>query len=406
MGHRFGKLAALLGAGGLVLAACSSGSNNATANSGTSTSSSGGSGTTAALTVATFNPFSGSDASFGPTMKDGCDVAAMYINKAGGVLGHNINCTAVDTRGDPADAVPAANKMVATTSHLAMVIGPSSATAASTVPILNQAKVPMFADAGLAEFDQSKFNYFWRLVPPDAADGFAMSMEAQKLHYTRVALIYGSNVGATNAPAGVIAGVPALTMHLVYKAQITADQSSYESTVTSMLATHPQAILFEAGPRTSATFFSNLKSLGGLLPVIGPEAIYETAWTSAVSAVIGTSQLAKEVTIVEAYVDTTAPGNKVWTQGLSETKATKKTAKSQASDPFAIAMYDGTNLDALAMLEKKTTTRTVVNNAMLAIANGTTGAVTCDSFATCKKVPIQVFPAARAGSREAVGRRW
>src|SRR5579872_3337578 len=67
------------------------------------------------LTFASFNPFTGPDASFGPEMAAGCTTAAHTINKAGGVLGHQVNCITVDTRGDPADAVPAAQKMIATT---------------------------------------------------------------------------------------------------------------------------------------------------------------------------------------------------------------------------------------------------------------------------------------------------
>ncbi len=51
-------------------------------------------------------------------MAAGCIPAANLINQAGGVLGHQVQCIAVDTRGDPADAVPAAQKLIATTQNL------------------------------------------------------------------------------------------------------------------------------------------------------------------------------------------------------------------------------------------------------------------------------------------------
>src|SRR5258708_14836238 len=79
-----------------------------------------------AATVIAFNPFSGPDASFGPEMMAGCESAVKSVNSAGGVLGLKLRCLAVDTRGDPADAVPAANKMLATTSIVFGVIAPSS----------------------------------------------------------------------------------------------------------------------------------------------------------------------------------------------------------------------------------------------------------------------------------------
>src|SRR6202162_6656235 len=62
------------------------------------------------LTFASFNPFTGPDASFGPEMAAGCIPAANTMNQAGGVLGHPVQCIAVDTPGDPADAGPAAQK--------------------------------------------------------------------------------------------------------------------------------------------------------------------------------------------------------------------------------------------------------------------------------------------------------
>lgn len=193
MGRRIGKLVGLVGAAGLLLTACSSSPSSTGGTTATGKSSSGLAGVSGNLTIAVFNPFSGQDASFGPLMMSGCIPAVRLINKDGGIYGHDLNCTTVDTRGDPADAVPAANKLVATQSNLVMVIGPSSDTASATVPILNSAKIPMFPDAGNAEFDKSSFTYLWRLIPPDAADGYAQAIWAHKQGYTRAALIYASN---------------------------------------------------------------------------------------------------------------------------------------------------------------------------------------------------------------------
>ena len=48
-----------------------------------------------------------------------------------------LTCKSVDTRGDPADAVPAVNQMFASTPSLALVIGCTSDEAASVAPIIN-----------------------------------------------------------------------------------------------------------------------------------------------------------------------------------------------------------------------------------------------------------------------------
>jgi len=123
----------------LSVSACGSGS-------GSSSPSSSGGGRT--LNFVSFNPFSGPDANFGPEINSGCQSAVYQINKAGGVLGNKLNCVTVDTKGDPADAVPAATAMLATTSNLVGVLGPSSDEATATVPVIARSKIPMFGDTG------------------------------------------------------------------------------------------------------------------------------------------------------------------------------------------------------------------------------------------------------------------
>ena len=137
------------------------------------------------LTVADVAPFSGPDAALGPTYLASCYGATAAINAAGGVLGHPLTCKSVDTRGDPADAVPAVNQMFASTSSLALVIGCTSDEAASVVPIINAHKMAMFCMTGQSEFDSVHFPYFYRLVPPDLEESYAMVAIAQQLHYTQ-----------------------------------------------------------------------------------------------------------------------------------------------------------------------------------------------------------------------------
>ena len=124
-----GLAAAGLAAAGL--AACSSSSSSSAAAGGTAAASG------SSLVVADLAPFSGPDAALGPTYLVSCDGATQAINNAGGVLGHKLTCKGVDTRGDPADAVPATRQMFATTPNLALVIGCTSDEAASVVPVIN-----------------------------------------------------------------------------------------------------------------------------------------------------------------------------------------------------------------------------------------------------------------------------
>ena len=193
-------------AAGAALTACSSGTSShhspgdgpdhvehAAAGAG---ASAGASPTGSPLTVADVAPFSGPDAALGPTYLASCYGATAAINAAGGVLGHPLTCKSVDTRGDPADAVPAVNQMFASTSGLALVIGCTSDEAASVAPVINAHKMAMFCMTGQSEFDSVHFPYFFRLVPPDLEESYAMVAIAQQLHYTKIALAFGNDIGS------------------------------------------------------------------------------------------------------------------------------------------------------------------------------------------------------------------
>lgn len=134
------------------------------------------------INVGVIAPFSGSAAEFGTLLSAPCYAATDLINKAGGVLGHKLQCTSVDDTGDPADAVPNVTRAIGTISNFDMAAGLETNTAATTIPLVNQAKIPFVTAAGLTGYDKTKDKYFWRLTPADDANGAAMvAYAAQKL---------------------------------------------------------------------------------------------------------------------------------------------------------------------------------------------------------------------------------
>src|SRR5215467_11317911 len=225
----------------------------------------------ATLVVGEFNPFSGPDAVFGPEMVGGCIPAIRLINADGGVLGHHLSCVQEDTRGDPADAVPAARKMMATETSLIGVLGPSSDEALATVPLLNGGNVPMFADTGQAAFDRTHYAYFYRITPADDVKGYAMALWAHKAGYTRAAAIFGNDAGAQSDVPTLVRAFTKLGGTIVYNKPLALDQSSYRAEIENMLTAHPQVIFTEVDPQTGATFLSELQQLHGLIPVVGTE---------------------------------------------------------------------------------------------------------------------------------------
>lgn len=350
---------------------------------GASGGSSGGQAAAGPLVFAEFNPFSGPDAAFGPEMVVACDAATLLINSHGGVRGHKTTCKGFDTHGDPADAVAAANQMVATTSNLAGVVGPSSDEALATVPILDRAHIPMFADTGQAAFDHSTASYFWRISPADDVKGYAMAIWAHRLGYTRGVAVFGNDVGSQSDVPTLVHAFTALGGTIVSNQSIALQQPSYRTEVTSMLALHPQVIFTEEDPATAATYLSEVAQLnhGKLIPVVGTETTLEANWVQAVVRAIGGSLLKKYQVGVQPYAPPSGPAYASFRSALYASKATSKANLAvYSTDPYAMGYYDSVNLMALAMLAAKSTDPVKYNKFIPAVSNPGPGKVVVNTF--------------------------
>ena len=216
------------------------------------------------LLVGVVAPFTGADAALGPAYFAACLPAARAINSAGGVMGHQVSCQQFDTRGEPADAVPAANQMLASHSNLMAVVGCTSDEASSVVPIIDHAHIPMFCMTGQSEFNKSSFTYFHRLVPPDEFDAYAIVGSALDFnHYKKVAMVFGNDIGSQAFVKPAMTALQHLGATVTINQAIALGQSSYRTEVTAMLATHPDVIFTEALGPTDATYLAEVKQLNG-----------------------------------------------------------------------------------------------------------------------------------------------
>ncbi len=364
-GTRYKALAATA-ALGMLAAACGS---SASASGGSSSSGSGSGTSSGPLVVAGVIAITGSSSFEGSNQSGGIYPALYQINKAGGILGHQVVYKGVDTRGDPADALPAVQQMLATTKNLVMVAGPGTTSAPTIVPILNRAHIPMTAVAGESSYNTNTLPYFWRLFPPDSANGTAMALWAHQKGYTRVATVFGTDNGSQGDLPGVLASLKALHMNLVKEINITPDQPSYLSSVQQLMASNPQVIMTESDAATAGTFFGELKQLGGLKPIIGTEATFTAPWLTAVKGALGSAFTSIYTGLVQEPGRTTA--------ALTQFEAGVKAEKSKVSppwqsylnNPFSQTYYDGMITVALAMNAAKSTNPAVFNSYIAKVAN-------------------------------------
>ena len=367
------------------LAACSS-SSSSSSTSSSSTSSSVASGST--LTVADVAPFSGVDAALGPTYLVSCDGAVQAINNAGGVLGHKLACTSADTRGDPADAVPAVGSLIANTKGLALVIGCTSDEAAAVVPVLNANKTVMFCMTGQSEFDNVKYSYFYRLVPPDLAESYAMVVIAQQLGYKRIALAFGNDIGSQTFVQPAVASIQKAGLTLVANETLDLHATTFRTEAQKIVSAHPDAIMTEALGSADPTLFAEIKQLNGgkVIPIIGTSAAISPAFYQASASAIGAAAFSANFHADNLVTATSGPAYNAFSQALLAVKGKVNGAQTgnfttYFTAPGAVHLYDGINLAALAMVAANSTDTAKWKPWIATIGNGVPGAVTVSSFA-------------------------
>ena len=385
IGPAAGAAVLLIAAAAAGLAGCSSSTSSSSAAGGSSSSAASGS----ALTVADVAPFSGPDAALGPTYLASCYGATSAINSAGGVLGHQLNCKSVDTRGDPADAVPAVNQMFASTPSLALVIGCTSDEAASVAPIINSHKMAMFCMTGQSEFDSVHFPYFYRLVPPDLEESYAMVAIAQQLGYKRIALAFGNDNGSQTFIQPAIASLAKAGMVLTTNQTLDLKATTFRTEAEAIIQSHPDAIMTEALGAADPTLFSEIKQLnnGKMIPIIGTSAAISPPFFKSAAAAVGATTFTSNFHADNLVVESNGPAFQAFSSALlaQQGKVPGATGNftTYLSAPGGVHLYDGINLAALAMIMSKSTSPSVYSADIIKIGDGVPGATVCYSFAGC-----------------------
>jgi len=357
----------------------------ACASSSTTSNSSAASGST--LTVADVAPFSGPDAALGPTYLATCYGATTAINNAGGVMGHKLACKSVDTRGDPADAVPAVNQMFASTSNLALVIGCTSDEAAAVVPIINAHKMAMFCMTGQSEFDHVHYPYFYRLVPPDLEEAYAMVQIAKQLGYKRVALAFGNDIGSQTFIQPAIAGLKTAGITMTTNQTLDLNATTFRTEAEAIIASHPDAIMTEALGNADPTLFSEIKQLNGgkVIPIVATSAAISPPFFKASAAAVGATTFTANFHADNLVTESSGPAYAAFSKALlaeqGKVPGTTGDFTTYLSAPGGVHLYDGINLAALAMIMSKSTNPSVYGPDIVKIGNGVAGATVVYSFA-------------------------
>ena len=212
--------------------------------------------------------------------------------------------------------MPAANRLIASSSSLVGVLGAGTDDATAVVPLFQHAALPIFSTTGEASFDHSAFSYFWRILSPDAAQGSAMAAAAKKLGFSKVATVFGNDAAAQGSAPSAIAGVQRLHLNLTASQTLAVGQPSYRSEA-EQLGSRQAAGDHHRG--RSADERDLLRRAGAARSDPGADhrpGVAGATWRTAVGGAIGKGLLAKQDYAVVAYSPPTTPGYRAYTAAL------------------------------------------------------------------------------------------
>ena len=342
------------------------------------------------LSIGVVAPFTGADAALGPKYQVACLAATQQINAIGGILGNKFTCKTSDTRGDPADAVPAVRQLYATTRNLAFVIGCTSDEASTVVPVFGANSTVSFCMTGESEFDSVKFPYFFRLVPPDAADAVAMVAIAKNNGYKKVALAFGNDAGSQTFVAPGLAALAKAGIKVSSNQTLDMNAGTFQTEAQAIVAAKPDAILMEALGSAGVALLKEIYQLNGnkMIPTIGTSAMIDPVFYGGVTAA---GAIPVDTFNANFWADNQVATSKTAAQPLFTKSvlaqkgkfpgATTKYLNTLLSANGTVHLYDGINLAALAMAMSGSTKGSVFKADILKIANGVSGAVLVNSVA-------------------------
>ncbi|HEX9030700.1 MAG TPA: ABC transporter substrate-binding protein [Streptosporangiaceae bacterium] len=352
-----------------LVAGCGSGGGSATP---------GGSGGHYPVTAGVLHAFTGQNAFFGLNAEAACKAAAQQINASGGIVGHPLQCPTFDTKGDPADAVPVTNRMLVSASHLVMVVGPDGSDIPSVLPLLERAKVPELNTVGDPRYDKQTSPDFWRLTPSDSTQAPALAYYSYTHHLTKVAVVFTSDLSAQTTIGPFTAAYTRMGGKIVKAITIAPDQSSYQTEVAQVLASHPQALVGEMDSQTAATFLSELRQQNGsMIPFVVTQRATQGDWAPAVGPAIGNANLAKYVTAIAPALHAQGAGYDAFSAAMTATKANPFAAH----NAFVAATYDGILAMALAIDQAKSLDPAVWVKNISKITSPSSGATVVSTYA-------------------------
>ncbi len=286
------------------------------------------------------------------TWVSGCasavDLGIKEINQAGGVHGRPVEKVVGDSEGKVDASVAAARKLLDVDNVLA-VIGPTSVTIRSIIPLGAERKMLIISPtAGTTALDKDPYGgkIVFRTVSSDTVMGSGMVYRALQLGAKKVAFFFEDTESAASIRGVVKPACEAKGLPIVGDVVITPGAPSYRSELLNLTKDSPDVIFYELSPPEGAIVFKEWTELGLKGQWIGTDFVNDKFVQSTWPASKGVQGVNPAALITPRY--------EAWAKELEG--VTGKPGVSQ----FSENAYDAVNIIALALEASKEISRQAI----------------------------------------------
>lgn len=284
-----------------------------------------GGGSSKTVKIALQAPITGDYAYEGQMAKQSVEVAAELINKAGGVLGKQVEVVVVDDGSNPKDSALAAQKAVSQKA-VAVIASYGSSVTEPAADIYEKNKIPSVAYGATAvrlTMDKDR-KFFFRTCGRDDAQGLFFGKYAvETLGAKRIAIMHDNSTFAKGvADEAKKALEPYLAggkTEIVYFDAITPKEKDFSSAVTKLRETKPDVWYFTGYYPEAGLLIRQARDAGLNCPFIGGNAAINDDFVKIAGlGVAAGAMMTQEPLITDVTTTIAAEFSKLYTEKFKE----------------------------------------------------------------------------------------
>jgi len=331
----------------------------------------GAGGSTGPIVVGYYGDLSGRTSNFGQSTKNGVEMAADEINKAGGINGRQIQILSEDDEGRPEKAATVVTKLIDQDRVIALLGEVASGNTLAAAPKAQAAKVPMISPSSTNPAVTQVGDYIFRVCFIDPFQGEVMAkFAANTLKAKRAAIMLDFNSPYSRGLTDFFeSSFTKLGGQIVNKQSYTQGDRDYKGQLTAIRATNPEVIYVPGYYGEVGVIAKQAKQLDIQVPLLGGD-----GWDATQLWDLGGDSLNGDFISNHYSVDDPSPA-------IRKFVADYKARHGNVPDALAALGYDAMRVLGEAIKRAGTTEEPQLRDAIAKTQNypGVTGTISIDA---------------------------